>query len=317
MSPAVRPGWRELPPPLRTRITNLLGAPVIGARVSDDSGILPGAQFQVQTTKGNTFVKALGTEQPGPLNLLRQEIALSPLLPRAAPHPELLWSIDEVLPGLGRWVVVGYAMPDGVRPVDLSWPEEDIAALVRVVREIGDIEAPGDPMFPPQESVFPTGAWEFLAAEQPAGLAQHSPWLAGRLEGLAEIASHAPEAIAGKNLHHGALRAQNVLLPTGRSETGLVSDWIWGSAGAPYLDLVSVLLNVRANDGPPPEATLRRYGLPAGTEPDAVTCWIAVLAGYYLKSSMEPPPIDQPQLRRYQHRLARDAVSWLQTRLGF
>ena len=240
--------------------------------------------------KGNAFVKALGTEQPGSLNFLRQEIALSPLLPKAAPHPELLWSIDEMLPNLGTWVAVGYTMRDDVRPIDLSWPDEDVAALVRVVRSIAEIEAPDDPMFLPEEKVFPANSWEILADKRPAGLANHSPWLADRLEGLAEIASHAQDAIAGKNLQHGTLRMQNVLLPAAPGAKALVADWIRGSVGAPYLDLVSMLLHARINEGPPPEATLRRYGLPPGTEPDAVTCWIAVLAGHYVKSSMEPPP---------------------------
>lgn len=317
MSPALRPGWRDLPPPLRARITNLLGAPVLAARYPGESGVLPGALFQVQTPNGNAFIKALGTERPGPLKSLRREITLSPLLPDAVPHPELLWSIDEVLPNLGTWVAVGYAMREKVRPIDLSWPEDDVAALVRVVRSVGEIEAPDDPMFVPEEGVFRTNSWTALAEERPAGLAQHSPWLTGRLEGLAEIASHAPEAMAGTSLQHGTLRVQNVLLPAAPGERPLITDWIRGGVGAPYLDLVSMLLHVRTNDGPPPEATLRRYGLPPGTEPDAVTCWIAVLAGHYLKASMEPPPFELPELRSYQHRLARTAVSWLQTRLGF
>lgn len=290
---------------------------MIAARQPGDSGVLPGAQFQVQTTKGHALVKALGTEQLGTLNYLRQEIALAPRIPAAAPHPELLWSIDEVLPTLGTWVVLGYAMSGKVRPIDLSWPEEDVAALVKVVRSIGEIEAPDDPLFLPEEKVFPTDSWEFLAEKRPAGLANHTPWLANRLEGLAEIASHATAAIAGTSLQHGTLRVQNVLLPALPGEKAFVGDWIRGSVGAPYLDLVSMLLHVRTNDGPPPEATLRRYGLPPGTEHDAVTCWIAVLAGHYVRSSMEPPPADMPELRSYQHRLARAAVSWLQTRLGF
>lgn len=281
------------------------------------SGILPGAQFHVQTSKGDTLVKVLGTEKPGPLNALRQEIALSPLLPSAAPHPELMWSIDEVLPTLGTWVAVGYSMRPKVRPIDLSWPEEDVESLIRVIRSIGEIEAPDHPMFLPEEKEFPTNSWEILADTRPAGLANHSPWLAHRLEGLAEIASHAPDAIAGKSLQHGALRVQSVMLPAAPDEKPLVSDWIRGSVAAPYLDLISMLVHVRTSDGPPPEATLRRYGLPPGTEADAVTCWIAVLAGHYLKSSMDPPPSGMPELRSYQHRLARTAVSWLQTRLGF
>jgi hypothetical protein len=317
VSAAQRPGWRDLPPALKERINHLLGARVIAASNPGDSGILPVAQFQVQTTQGNAFIKALGTEQPGTLNFLRQEIALSPLLPEAAPHPELLWSLDEVLPNLGTWVAVGYSMRADVRPIDLSWPEEDVASMVRAVRSIGEIEAPEDSMFLPEEKVFPANSWEILADTLPAGLANHSPWLAGRLDGLAEIASHAPDAIAGKSLQHGTLRVQNVLLPTAPGAQALIADWIRGSVGAPYLDLVSMLLHARINDGPPPEATLRRYGLPPGTEPDAVTCWIAVLAGYYVKSSMEPPPTDLPALRSYQHQLAQAAVAWLKTRLGF
>lgn len=317
MSPALRPGWRDLPPALRERINHLLGARVIAASNPGDSGVLPGAQFQVQTTRGNAFVKAIGADQPEALGLLRQEIALSPLLPEKAPHPELLWSVDEELPNLGTWVAVGYSMRAAVRPVDLSWPEEDVAALVRVVRAIGEIDSPDDPMFVPEETVFPADSWEVIADRMPAGLANHSPWLSGRLDGLAEIASHAPEAIAGTSLQHGTLRVQNVMLPAVPGERALVSDWVRGGVGAAYLDLVSILLHVRVNGGPPPEATLRRYGLPPGTEPDAVTCWIAVLAGHYVKSSMEPPPTGMPELRSYQHRLAQAAVAWLKTRLGF
>jgi hypothetical protein len=317
VSAALRPGWRDLPPALKDRINHLLGARVIAASTPSDSGVLPCAQFLVQTTRGNALVKALGTEQLGTLNFLRQEIALSPLLPKAAPRPELLWSIDEQLPYLGTWVAVAYSMRDDVRPIAPSWPDEDVAALVRAVRSIGEIEAPDDPMFLPEEKVFPADSWEFLADKRPAGLANHSPWLAGRLDGLAEIASHAPDAIAGTSLQHGTLRVENIYLPAAPGAKPLIADWIRGSVGAPYLDLVSILLHAWINEGPPPEATLRRYGLPPGTEPDAVTCWIAVLAGHYVKSSMEPPPTGMPGLRTYQHRLARAAVAWLKTRLGF
>lgn len=290
---------------------------MLAAGQPSSSGVLPGASFHVQTSMGNVFVKALGTDQIAPLAALRQEIELSPLLPDEVPHPELMWSIDEVLPNIGTWVAVGYAMREKVRPIDLSWPEDDVATLVRAVRSVGEVQAPDHPMFPPEESVFPSDSWEILADQRPAGLANHSPWLEGRLEGLAEIASHAPDAIAGKSLQHGTLRVQNVLLPAAPGEQPLITDWVRSGIGAPYLDLVAMLLHVRTNDGPPPEATLRRYGLPPGTEPDAVTCWIAVLAGHYLKSSMEPTPAGLPELRSYQHRLARTAVSWLQTRLGF
>lgn len=282
-----------------------------------DSGILPGAQFEVQTSRGHTFVRALGTEKPGPLALLRQEIALAPLLPAEAPHPTLRWSVDEMFPNLGTWVAIGYEMHAEVRPIDLSWPDDDLSAVVKVVRRIGEIEAPDHAMFQPEEKVFPTDSWEYLADKRPAGLAHHTPWLMGRLEGFAEIVTHASDAIAGTSLQHGTLRVQNVLLPATPGEEPLVVDWIRGSVGAPYLDLVSMLLHVRTNGGPPPESTLRRYGLPSGTEPDAVTCWIAVLAGHYVRSSMEPPPVEMPDLRPYQHRLARAAVAWLQTRLGF
>ncbi|MCP2262852.1 Phosphotransferase enzyme family protein [Promicromonospora thailandica] len=312
-----RSGWNDLPPALRARINHLLGARVIASSVSGDSGVLPGAQIQVQTSQGNAFVKALGAAGQGPLDLLRQEIALNPLLPPEAPGPELLWSVDEELPGLGSWVAVGYRMRSTVRPIDLSWPEDDVAALVRAVRSIGEIQAPDDPMFLPEEKTFPTDAWETLADRRPAGLAKHSPWLAGRLEGLAEIATHAPEAIAGTGLQHGLLRVQNVLLPLAPDEAPLVTDWIRGGAGAPFLDLVAMLLHVRVHGGPPPEATLRRYGLPPGTDQDAVTCWIAVLAGHYVRSSLEPPPPEMPEVRAAEHRLARAAVAWLQTRLGY
>ena len=266
---------------------------------------------------GHFFVKALGTEKPAPLALFRQEIALAPLLPAEVPHPDLLWSIDETLPALGTWLAVGYAMRKPVRSIDLTWPDGELDAVVAVVRGIGAVEAPDDPMFLPEEKTFPTDAWEHLADRRPQGLANHSPWLAGRLDGLAEIVTHAHEAMAGTSLQHGTLRVQNVLLPAAPGDDPLVVDWIRGCVGAPYLDLISMLLHVRVNGGPPPESTLRRYGLPPGTEPDAVTCWIAVLAGHYVKSSMEPPPAELPELRPYQHRLARAAVAWLQTRLGF
>lgn len=312
-----RPGWNDLPPALRSRINHLLGARVLAASVPRDSGVLPGTHLQVQTSQGNAFLKAVDAQNPARLDLLRQEIALNPLLPPGTPRPELEWSLDEELPGLGTWVAVAYRMRATLRPVDLDWPDEDVAGLVRAVRSIGEIEAPDDPMFVPEVKAFPTQAWEVLADRRPAGLANHSPWLAGRLEGLAEIAAHAPEAIAGTSLQHGMLRVQNVLLPTVPGEAPLVTDWVRGGVGAPYLDLVSMLLHVRVHGGPPPEATLRRHGLPAGTDPDAVTCWIAVLAGHYVHSSMEPPPPDAPEQRAAEHRLARAAVAWLQTRLGY
>lgn len=93
-------------------------------------------------------------------------------------------------------------------------------------------------------------------------------------------------------------------------------DWPCAARGAAFCDAVGMLPAVQIEGGPPPEEVLRRHPLPRDVEPDAVTCYLAALTGYFLKSSLDTAPPGIPHLRAFQRAQAEVGVAWLRHRLG-
>ena len=72
---------------------------------------------------------------------------------------------------------------------------------------------------------------------------------------------------------------------------------------------------VATEGGPSPEEVLARHPLPCDTDEEAVTCYLAVITGYFLGSSLAPPPVGIPHVRAFQRAQAHACVSWLRRRL--
>jgi hypothetical protein len=242
------------------------------------------------------------------------EAASMASLPDDIPTLPREWFVDEVLPGAGRWVVLGYRN-EPIRPPHDPWDEADLAAAVELAIQIGTSEAPAD--LPDALDLIDVGAWATIAAMQPPGLSAFTPWLSDKVDHLAEIASYAGEAMSGKNLVHGALRRESILITDhGWDATSAHAvDWFMPSHGASFLDVVLLLPYLRVDGAPPPEVILDRHPLP-DVDPEALTCAVTVTAGALVLESMRPPQPGLPHGRAVQREVAHAALEWLRTRLG-
>lgn len=282
-------------------------APLAGTEASGQLEVL-------QTASGRSIVRAVGPEAPLTQDRMAAEAVSLAMLPDDVPTLPREWFVDEVLPGAGRWVVLGYR-DEPVRPPHDPWDEADLAAAVELAIQIGATEAP--PGLPDALDVVDVHAWATLAETRPAGLSAFTPWLADKVEHLADIAAYAGEAMSGKNLVHGALRRESIMITDhGWDATSAHAvDWFRPSHGAPFLDVVLLLPYLRVDGGPPPETILDRHPL-SDVDPEALTCAVTATAGALVLESMRPPEPGMPHGRAVQREVAHAALDWLRTRLG-
>ncbi len=290
-----------------------MGGRVIGSAPmtgTEQSGVLE----VLQTASGRSIVRAVGPEAPVTQDRMAAEAVSMAALPDDIPNLPREWFVDEVLPGAGRWVVLGYRN-EPIRPPHDPWDDEDLAAAVELAIQIGSSEAPAD--LPDVLDLIDSQAWATISAMRPPGLSAFTPWLSDKIDHLAEIAGFAGEAMGGKNLVHGALRRESILITDhGWDATSAHAvDWFMPSRGAPFIDFVLLLPYLRVDGAPPPEVVMDRHPLP-DVDPDALTCAITVTTGSLVLDSMRPPQPGLPHGRAVQREVARAALEWLRTRLG-
>ncbi|MGH8833625.1 MAG: aminoglycoside phosphotransferase family protein [Actinomycetes bacterium] len=312
LAAGVRIGWSDLPESVRAWVESTLGAPVRSA-ANQVGGFSPGVAARVATADGSrAFLKAVGTElNPDSVGLHRRELAAMSSLPAMPQAPALIAGYDS-----GDWV--GLLMEDvpGHKPA-LPWIR---AELGQVLDTVTDVSAQLTPCpWPDAPATVDRLAdafvhWRALDAEPPADLDPY--WLA-RLDKLAALEPGAAEAGRGQSMIHLDVRADNVLL-TERHRAVFV-DWAWASSGAPWLDVVILLLNV-AQYGPHSPAELDEivatHPLSRGIDPWLITLVVLGMTGLLEARSRAEPPPGLPTIRTWQRHAALGAGRWLRHRLA-
>lgn len=307
-----RLGWADLPRAVRARIVELCGAPVI-SEIASTSGFSPGYASVLELGNGTeVFVKAVSEEiNVESAALARREITIGPLLPEDLPAPRLLWSDDD-----GTWVVHGIQVVHG-RPPSTPWLRDELARCLEAVTGLAEVGTPAPAGLPElRETLDPlASSWRSLT-DAPARLERalvaagnHGHWVREHLDGLVDLAAAAPSAAVGGSLAHGDLRGDNMLLTP--DEVWIV-DWPHAAGGAaPWFDLLAMLPSVAMQDGGDPQELFWNHPVAAGADPDAVRAVLAGVAGYFLVSSIAPPPPGLTNLRAFQHAQAIPALEWL------
>jgi thiamine kinase-like enzyme len=119
-------------------------------------------------------------------------------------------------------------------------------------------------------------------------------------------------AIDGNAVVHMDLREDNVLI----DRVGRVwfVDWNWPVVGAPWIDLVCILLSA-AGDGYDADALLAAHPLGSGADPHAVNCLLAAMWTFWAVAADEPVPHGSPHLRDHQRWYREASRGWLRDRL--
>jgi aminoglycoside phosphotransferase (APT) family kinase protein len=302
--------WADAPEWLRDEVEARLGGRVAEA-VTQPGGFSPGVATRLRLAGGRrAFVKAVGPEpNPDSPGIHRREARVMAALPRSAPAPRLLWSLDR-----RGWVALAFEDVAGAQPA-LPWRPGELGRVLEMVAAMATALTPapaGIPLLGDRLRDDLVG-WRRLAAgaDDLKGL---DPWAARHLDRLADLEAGWPEATEGPTLLHSDLRADNLLLTPTRV---VAVDWPGASVGAPWVDLLLLLPSVAMQGGPDPEPTFAAHPVSSDADPRAVTTALAAWAGFLVGGSRLPTPPGLPTLRAFQHGQGVMAVEWLRRRTGW
>ena len=310
---AERPDWADLPPAVRTAISERLGGKVTSARTAG-GGFTRGFAAVLSTAAGDrAFVKAAPADEPAG-DAYAREAEITAALPVGVPAPRLLWTAQE-----SGWFVMCLVAVDGRLPRLPCDPAELSAALAAHATAAAALREP------PASLValgLPTLAdiardslarWQEIAAHRAPVPAMPRYGLT-RLDELAALEATLPGHTAGPGIAHCDLRLDNIIMdPAGRA---WICDWNWLCHGPAYVDTVSLLTAAYAS-GFDADALFRGDPTAQGVPEEAVDAALAALAGHYLVSSGYDTMGAAPALRAHQRWSGDVTLAWLADRRGW
>jgi Ser/Thr protein kinase RdoA (MazF antagonist) len=243
----------------------------------------------------------------------RREAAMAVSLPASAHAPALLGFVDQ-----GDWVAVVLEDVEGRHP-DLPWERAEIAAVLDALADLAR-EPVGDDFAGPaleDETSELFAGWRRLLDDpgRPLPLAPDlAGWVNTRLPALADASEAAIAHLVGDRLVHSDVRADNILI---RPDGGVtIVDWPWAARGVGWFDALTLLVNVRLYDrAADVEGIIDAHLVFADMDPDAATCVLAGLAGYFIEVSMRDPIPAMPTLRTFQVEQGVATLEWLRERM--
>lgn len=305
-----RVAWQDVPPPVRSAIERVCGAPVIEAE-TQPGGFSPGVAARVRCADGTRrFVKAVSAEvNPDSRQLHRREASvLADLDPAIAagrvPAPRLRGTAE-----LGPWFALVVDDVPGYHPA-LPWRKDELGLVLAAIGRLAEVRAPAT--LPAVREYFGDAftGWRILSASP--GDDRIDPWARARLTELAALEASWAAHAEGDGLLHADIRGDNMLL-TG--DGAVLVDWPHACRGTAFTDVVFFAPSVAMQGGPEPATLLARSRAGRGASRDAVAAVVCALAGFLTEHSLRPPPPGLPTLRRFQAAQAEVACRWLATLL--
>ncbi|HWO62514.1 MAG TPA: phosphotransferase [Umezawaea sp.] len=296
-----RPVWDGLPAPVRVAVERVVGGPVVEARTCP-GGFSPGFASVLTRADGHrVFVKAVDVDRwPADAALHRAEAEVTAVLPASAGAPRLLGAFDD-----GHWVGLAFEAVDGVEPRQ-PWDAAELDRVVTALLARGDVPAPAGL----SHDHLRLGGWAALA-DRRAHVAEHSPWAADHLPRLVELEREGLAAARGDSLVHFDLYPHNVLLTPRRV---VVVDWPHARAGAPLVDLVT-LLSSAAADGHDPDPVLAAHASRVPGGPERIDAILAAHTGFLVGGGLSVMPPGLEPIAAAKRRLGFGALPWLERRL--
>jgi Phosphotransferase enzyme family len=311
-STAQRPHWQQLPVEVRLLIEDLAGAAVVGAE-SAGTGFTPGFASRLDLADGRSvFVKAASSADDAlhgwPLSdAYREEVRKLAALPAGIGAPPVLWHRDIEVSGL-QWILVGFEYVEGTPP-RRPWRRKQLQLVLDKLTAIAEPLS----VVPPELDLDP------ISVEIVAGYADRLAVVRARdgdsewLHVVDRLCADAVERTGGDSVVHLDLRDDNVLMGTdGRV---WIVDWNWPVVGAPWVDLVCVLLSARG-DGIDVEPLLARHPLAHGVAAESIDSLLAVLWSFWATTVDAPGPESSPFLRHHQRWYLDATEEWLRDRLS-
>ncbi|MDX3006685.1 aminoglycoside phosphotransferase family protein [Kribbella solani] len=293
----VRLPYEKLPAALRAWVERVLGAAVISA-TTQQGGFSPGVAARLVTTSGRrAFVKAVGASlNPKTPELFRREITAMRGIGPLPVVPVLYDVYDD-----GDWVGMLFEDIDGRLPAH-PWVQSEADRVLEAVAELTDALDPSPwpdaPVVAVRSREF-LSRWENVLADQLAV----PDWMDGRVEEFVALARTGLQAQAeGKALAHYDLRADNVILTDDRV---VFIDWAHPGLAARWTDTVILHADMRES-----------VTLPELPGDEAITGFIAAIAGGQWWGSAQPAPPGLPTIRTWQRQSALTHLDWVRERLS-
>lgn len=307
---AQRPTWSGLPDSVRTIIEDQLGSRVVDAS-SQGSGYTPGFASRLVLDDGRrVFAKAAYAEYEWMLEAYRHEATKLALLPSAVPAPALRWWFDDLVAG-ERWVILIMDDIEGRSP-HRPWRQAEAELVLDTVSRMSRALTPPPP--PPSGQAWVTFAEEFANELGNWDLVAHEGvWREHGAEAAA-MTRRAFDLCHGDTLLHCDLRDDNLIIDADGATW--VCDWNFPIVGPAWIDQVALLISM-SGDGLDADALLERSALVGPDDHEAIDCFLALLIGYFLRSSSQPTVPTSPYLRIHQRWYADAAGSWLASRRGW
>jgi hypothetical protein len=183
------------------------------------------------------------------------------------------------------------------------WSEDRIAAVRETLARVAAVRGwNGEIEFLAPQRDWLSG-WTAVAADPMPflrlGLCS-GRWLERALPILLEVQAAAP--LAGEDFLHFEVRSDNLCFAGDRC---VLVDWSRPRIGAGEMDVARWLPSLQAEGGPPAETVL-----PGGA------AYAALLSGFWAARAGKPPSRRRPQVRSWQLKMLRVALSWAVRALG-
>lgn len=245
----------------------------------------------------------------------REEIAVAEQMPAAAPVPRLVAAFDAELEVDGiRDTWVGLV----TEHVPGRWPDprrpDDLERLVSLTVELSHFDPCPIARLPRRVDDRETfGRWADTGPSA-VDLGSYGHALIDNLDRIRGVAADWSAAMDGTALLHGDLRPDNVVTTDVRA---FAVDWPAACTGAAWSDALLMIPALTLMRGAPdPSQFLEQHPLLCEVDPAAVDAALAAALGYFVTSSLQPPPPGLPTIRAFQRAQADSVLAWLVRRWG-
>jgi hypothetical protein len=308
-----KPPWRSLPPDVRRRAAEALGAEIVrAARIW--GGYSPSPTFRLKLANGQrAFFKGCG---PGASAFMRHVIlteqrVYTELAPFIAPWaPQLYGAFQE-----GAWhaLLLEDLGPKTAPPWTPALTRQAMRAYAGFHQASLGAELPAWlPRFSDEDGRI---TWQSIVEQTDdlrdvtalAGTCSDDAlrWLRLAEPLFTRLLASAPQIPGPHALLHFDTRSDNLRLQGGRLR---LFDWPAVEVGAVEIDVVAFAQSIAVEGGPQPEQCIAWYGAPL--RPDVVDVALAWLIGFFALRAWQPEIPGLPRLRPFQRKQLATLLNW-------
>lgn len=322
-STARRPGWLDLPAPVRDLLSDWVGGRIDAVEIAG-GGFTHGFAAVLRGPR-RLFAKAIPVDDPHIAPAYAREVEVLAALPPGAPIPQLVE--DDVLAG---WRVFATTALDGWMP-GAPWTLSDARAIhdsCLLTNRLLENAAGALPALELLEEQWAAGISELDGGHLVLDIGRRPDYLPSWFTGpfgdelarsILQAASRIETALHGPVPLNNDLRADNVLISSAPScgfpaGTAWICDWNFLASGPGWADWV--VLWPQMHDGGMDLQEIASWELTSTADAADLDTWLSALFIYYAAAGTREPLPTSPNLRSHQQLCALQTLELLALRFG-